>query len=502
MLSTENYYLLNLRNLYYTLCKLLTKAIPTQKGFTIIVVIKQNSVRIIFNMLNKLIFLSRRLLSSENQRSNLLKKNIVLSLLIKFVGILTSFLLVPLTINYINSELYGIWLTLTSIVIWIGFFDFGCGNGLRNKLAEALALEKYHDAKIYVSSTYCLFFLLFSILGGILFFVVDYINWAWLLNISYEYNSIIKKATQILIITSSARMIIGLISHVIYAYQLSALSSLLDVLGNILSLVFIYILTLTLLPNFIYVTIAFSIAPLIVLLLFSIYLYSTKFQKVRPNIFFIDFSYTNNIFKLGGVFFILQIGCIIIFQTTNIFISRLCGPEYVTVYNIAYKYLSVSLMVFNIILAPIWSAFTDAYTKKDKIWMQNIYNRLVKIFTITAILTTIMIIISPYVYMIWLGDSVKIPFHISVLVGLYMIISLWAAFHASIINGIGKVRFQLYVSVSIQIMFLPLVYMLGRYFSLEGILVALIVTVIHCLFWSRYQVLNLINGTAKGIFNN
>ena len=49
-----------------------------------------------------------------------------------------SFMLVPLTIGYVSSELYGVWLTMSSILAWLGFLDVGFSQGLKNKLAEAV----------------------------------------------------------------------------------------------------------------------------------------------------------------------------------------------------------------------------------------------------------------------------------------------------------------------------------------------------------------------------
>ncbi|MBO5632891.1 MAG: hypothetical protein J5965_27865, partial [Aeriscardovia sp.] len=65
-------------------------------------------------------------------RSVTIKKNVVASLVIKGVGILTSLLLVPLTIGYVSPELYGVWLTLSSILTWVGFMDIGFSQGLKN----------------------------------------------------------------------------------------------------------------------------------------------------------------------------------------------------------------------------------------------------------------------------------------------------------------------------------------------------------------------------------
>ena len=75
-------------------------------------------------------------------RTKLVKRHISLNFVYKALAIGLSYLLVPLTINYLNIEQYGIWMTLLSIMSWVAFFDIGLGTGLRNKLAEALAVTE------------------------------------------------------------------------------------------------------------------------------------------------------------------------------------------------------------------------------------------------------------------------------------------------------------------------------------------------------------------------
>lgn len=57
-----------------------------------------------------------------NERSVTVKKNILGSLAVKGFSILISLMLVPMTLGYVNSELYGIWLMLSSIIVWLSFF--------------------------------------------------------------------------------------------------------------------------------------------------------------------------------------------------------------------------------------------------------------------------------------------------------------------------------------------------------------------------------------------
>ena len=88
--------------------------------------------------LTPFIFLSN-LLNKGHERSIRTKKNILASFLIKGSNVIINLMLIPLTINYVNTTRYGIWVTLVSIVGWFSFFDIGFGNGLRNKFAEAIA---------------------------------------------------------------------------------------------------------------------------------------------------------------------------------------------------------------------------------------------------------------------------------------------------------------------------------------------------------------------------
>ena len=441
-----------------------------------------------------------RITKSGNKRSSLVKVNILSGAMVRGISILASLMLVPLTINYITSELYGIWLTLSSVIHWISFFDIGFGNGLRNRLGESLALGKYKKGKIYVSTTYAVLAIIFTIVGGVLYVLASAINWSSFLNVSQEYNTILVSVARILLAAFSVQMVLKLIQNVIQAYQLNALASFLDAFSNILALGFIYLLTVTMAPDLSKIALVFSIAPVVVLALASVILYSTKFRRVSPGLGYIRMSFAKDIFNLGSEFFIIQIASLVLYQMINILISRICGPEEVTNYNIAYKYLNVLLMATMIIMAPIWSAFTDAYTKKDLTWMKNIYNKLIKMFYLSVGAIMLMIIVSPFVYKIWIGENAHVTMVTSVLVGLYMLIGVWGQIHSTILNGMGIIRFQVVYSVIIMILFIPLALLLGHLFKLTGILAAMILVNIPGFFFGRYQVMGLMNKTVKGIW--
>lgn len=442
-----------------------------------------------------------RFLNADNPRSQLVKKNIFAGVIIRGVSVVSSLLLVPLTIGYISSEIYGIWLTLSSIIHWISFFDIGFGNGLRNKLCEALAVNDYKKGRLYTSTTYFVLAMIFIPIAIISFYAAEYINWSSVLNVSQDFNPVLVQVAQILLVTFSIQMIMKLIQSVSFAYQLNALASLMDCISNVFCLFFIFMMSTALIPDLKTIAWVYCLSPILVLSVCSVILYLGKFNRVAPSIHAIDLKQSVEIFNLGGNFFIIQIAYLILYQMINIIISRVCGPDYVTQYNIAYKYLTTAMIIITIVVAPIWSAFTDAYIKEDIAWMNRIYKKLTKMFIVTCLGVCLLVLLSPFVYRVWLGNKVHIDFTTTLLVGIYTIIGVFGQINSSILNGIGKIRFQLVYSIIIMTLFIPVALLLGHVWGINGILLAMILVNAPGFYFGRYQVLHLIQRTAKGIWN-
>ena len=115
----------------------------------------------------------KNFMSRGNERTIKAKKNILASLLLKGCSMMVSFMLIPLTLGYLNTYEYGVWLVLSSFMQWIDFFDIGLGNGLRNKLSESLAKNDYEKGRIYVSTTFVSLFIIVLLLY-LLFYLINF----------------------------------------------------------------------------------------------------------------------------------------------------------------------------------------------------------------------------------------------------------------------------------------------------------------------------------------
>lgn len=55
------------------------------------------------------------------------------------IGVVVSFISVPLTMGYSHPGLYGVWVTIGALLAWLQLANFGLGNRLGNRLSNALA---------------------------------------------------------------------------------------------------------------------------------------------------------------------------------------------------------------------------------------------------------------------------------------------------------------------------------------------------------------------------
>lgn len=443
-------------------------------------------------------------LFTGHERTVRINKHVIIITILKGAGIIIGLLLVPLTIHYINPTQYGIWITLSSIISWLAYFDIGLGNGLRNKLAEALAVGDENLARIYISTTYMVMII---IIGGIylLFLLINpMISWMKILNTSPELAGELTKLAFIVFTFFSLQLVLRLVINILFADQRPAWNTLVNVLSNFISLVIIYILTLTTHGSLIYLGATLSGVPIIVLLFISIYLFTGRYRKFIPSIKYVELKYFRDLIGLGARFFITQISTIIILSTDNIIITQLFGPAQVTPYNISFKYFSIITLSFiTILLSPYWSAFTDAYTKGDIKWIRHETRKLVKIWSILTGVVILMIMVSNIVYHIWIGNIVHVPFILSIFMGIYVIIFTWNNIFVSFVNGTGKIQIRMYATIVAGILNIPLSIYFAKYLhmGIAGVIFATSICLLIDSVLNPIQYLKLVNKTAKGIWN-
>lgn len=439
-------------------------------------------------------------LTGGTERTATIKKNILGSLVIKGISIIVSLLLVPMTLGYVSAEIYGVWLTISSILHWLTYMDVGFTLGLKNRLAECLAKNDYERGKSLVSTTYFMMVVIFVPFAILMMLICPHVNWCNFLNVDVQYQDVIQKTISILLVFVSLQMIVNVFVAVVAAHQKTALSSLFQVIGQIFSLIIIFFMTRFVEPSLYNLAFAYSMMPIVVVLISSVVFFRTSMKRVAPSIKSINLSYIKDLWNLGVKFFIINVQQIVLYQSTNILISNMSGPESVTQYNLAYKILNVAVMAYTIVLTPLWPAFTDAYTKKDFTWMNKTYKSMLKVYSLLVLIIVLMVVASPMLYNIWVGSKVTVPFILTLTVAIYTIIHCWDTLQVMLINGVGAVKLQTYVILVGLVVHIPLSLFLGKYIGILGVIVSMcFINIIYASFFT-IQIRKILTNNAKGIW--
>lgn len=445
----------------------------------------------------------KTLFSSGNLRSQKLKRNILSAFVLKGASIPVSYLMVPLTLHYLDITRYGIWITMSSLITWLHFFDIGLGNGLRNRLSEALAMNNLVLARKYVSTTYAILFIIMTVVFFLLMIINPFLDWTKILNTDETLGNELSLLALIVIGSFCIQFVLNLLFTVFISHQTPSITYLIRFVLSVFSLITVYLLTIFTIGSLISLAVVLSTLPILFVLLFSVLFYKGRFKEIAPSFKFIDFSLSKDLFSLGAKFFIINIAYLVLYQTSVILVAQFFGPKEVTPYNIAFKYFSVISMMFAMLVSPFWSAATEAFIHNDVLWLKRMMNKLISIWVIGIIFGFLLLIFMNTVVKFWIGQTVQISYVLGLTLLLYVIMNAWNGIYSNFLNGIGKIKLQLYLAIIGAVINVPISILLIRVFhmGINGIVLASSISVSATAILGPIQLKKLVNNSATGIWN-
>ena len=436
-----------------------------------------------------------------NRRSALIKKNIAGSLLIKGWSCIIQFLIVPLSLQCLTNYEYGIWLTINSILMGIDSIDVGLGNGLRNRLAEAMAVGDRNRARRQVSTTF--FMLVMIMVPLIVLFAVamQFVDCNRLMNVSPEIVPDMRGILVASVAIMGSTFIFKFIGNMYMGLQLPAINNLLVVLGQTVSLAVLFVISLFGKSNLMTVAVAFTASPLIVYLVAYPVTFCGKYRFLAPAASCFDKASLKSLLALGVKFFVIQVSGLMLFMSSSVIISHVLSPAEVTPYQVAYRYFSILYMLFAIIASPLWSATTDAYTIGDWDWIRKAVRKMNLLLVVCLVVMCGMVVFAPTFYHLWVGDKVEVGMSLDIMMAVYAYMLVVSNSYSYILMGIGKIRMILVVTVGEMFVFVPVEYFACRYAGTTGMLASLIFSTAVCAMVNSIQLKLLSSNKATGIWN-
>lgn len=439
-------------------------------------------------------------IKAADSRTALVGKNILATFLIKGWSVLVQLFLVPVTLHCLNQYEYGIWLTINSILVWVDTMDIGLGNGLRNRLTETIAMNDKQHAGTLVSTAFVMLALIVVPTVSLLCLLLNHADVYSMLNVQESLAPHLNGILMMSLAFVGLSFIFKFVGNIYLALQLPMVSNGLVVGGQTLAFLLIWILSYIFQLSLLDIALIYTASPLAVYLLAYPVTFS-KYGYLTPSISKFRHADIKPLFSLGFKFFFTQLAGMMIFATSNIIISKLFSPSEVTTYQISYKYFSITNMLFTIISMPLWSATTDAYTVNDMSWIKRTLKKMNMVMAAFTVLLILMTLAADFIYALWVGSEIKIPYEISCAMGIYMFVLIFGTNYSNIICGMGKVTLLTIITCVEAVIYIPLSVTCGQKFGTIGVLIALILVNSVSAVVNKIQCGKLLTSTATGIWN-
>jgi O-antigen/teichoic acid export membrane protein len=391
-------------------------------------------------------------------------------------SLLTTLISVRLTVRYLGTERYGLWLTIASFLAMLSFADLGMGNGLLNAISEAHGKDDHESARKNVSSA---FFMLLAVAALILLvcaIVYPFVPWPRVFNVSSPL-AVRESGPAVLVFVSCfvLNLPLGVVQRVQMGYQKGFASNLWRVAGSLIGLGGL-LLTIHFRKGLPLLVLAVLGGPIAADLLNSI----TEFGWSKPWLFpkwmAFDQAVARRILAQGLQFFLLQIAGALAFASDNIVIAQVCGPSAVAQYAVPMRLFAAVVSVVGLFSIPLWPAYGEAAVRGDVDWAKRTLARsLWWTLLVSILMATILVLFGKTIVYYWVGPQIRPSFPLLLGMAIWSVLGTLGGALAMFLNGTNRIRFELMCALPLAFTAVLAKIFLARWIGIPGIIWGLVI---------------------------
>lgn len=416
-----------------------------------------------------------KFINLEKSEKNLII-NIIAAFAIKGLSLIISLFSTPQYIKFFgDNNVLGVWYTILSVLSWITICDLGLGNGLRNKLTQALAAGENEKAKSYISSAYvaiAAIILPITIIGT---FAVQFLDLNKFLKLDPKVISpdTINLAVCILFVGVCLNFIFKTVNSILYAIQKSSVTNLLALVTSVIPLVYIIVFKSDNMEfNLISLSIVHVLASALPLLVATAYVFIKPLRTCAPNPKLFTKSAAKDVMGLGLGFFAAQIFFMILMSTNELFINTLYLPDNVVEYNIYYKVFTVVGSVFMLALTPLWSKITQDIARKRFHILKKTNNLLYAVSALAFAAQFAMLPVLQWFLNFWLGENtITVDYSTAAIFAFFGGVFIFNNALNTIANGMGDLKTQVIIYGVAAALKVPAIILLKNLFNSWNVIV-------------------------------
>jgi O-antigen/teichoic acid export membrane protein len=364
------------------------------------------------------------------------------SYIAKALYLLMGFVSVPLTVHYLGAERYGVWLTISSLLLWVALTDFGlAGNALVNVLSEALGNDDREAARHYVASAFWALVTIALVIGAVFMAAFHSIPWRAVFRVSDAISTQELESTCALVLTLFViNLPLSLLRTLYNAHQDGYLANLWGIAGGVVSLVGLIVVTRFHggLPQLVF---AISGAPAVVLLANAYHAFVRRYRWLAPAPSAVRWTCIRRLLKLGGKYMTMQLAALGIYQSQAMIITQMLGPAQVVIFAITYKVVALPVDLVYMGTVPFMAAFGEAKARRDWNWIKGAYrNGTLASIGLCMPLAVVLALVAKPLILIWAGPSAVPDSHLVLWLFIYTAVGVCLMMSGQLLTGVERLN--------------------------------------------------------------
>lgn len=335
--------------------------------------------------------------------------NSIGSIASKGVNLIINIVSVPLLLNYLGQERYGMFAMVTSLLGFMTFSDLGLGLGLQNRIPE---YKQSTDKTLIQKAISTTFFTLVGI-SFLLFFILFcgnfFIDWAKFYNV---HSTVAIKESSGVSWAFFFCFLIGLPFNTVFSVlngnQEGYIGEIWRSTGNILCILLLIVAVNSQFSTPLLTAIMYGSLSTTTLLSFF-YIFGKTRPQWRPKLSLWSKNIVRILFKDGSIYFILQLFAIGLTTVDGFLIAQHLGSETVTTFMVGLRLISIISLPLTLINGQILPALNDAIAKEDEEWIKKILRKALFVNSVYILFMSFFLLyFGDKVLMFWVGSLIKI----------------------------------------------------------------------------------------------
>ena len=434
-------------------------------------------------------------LGRGKSRSRQLIHTVATGIVARIIQTGLALIMVPVLLNYLGKERYGLWETLISLVALLGLVAQGIGNGLVQRLAEADGRDNREEMAATVSSSAAL--LLTASLAAIMIFAVAHflVDWGDILGLkTVVARHDAAPAIVCVVAVFAFNLTFSFIPRTQYGLQDGHIAAGWQIIGSVLAVITVLV-AIKLDAGLAGVAVSMLGVPGLVIVGGGI-VYVRNRPHLLPRVRQASWKSLKQILAIGWLSFLFQAIQTISLKLDNVLVLGFLSAEAVIDLSVPMRLFILVQTVNTLLISALWPAYGEAIARGDVAWVRQTYGRALRLVLPIAVVAAVLLpIVGGKVIHLWVGGVVAPSRYLLAGIGALSLVMTCGGMVTSLLNGASLFRVQVVMAIAMFATALPLKIILLRQVGIAALPWVMTLTYAVCylfpaLYYARRYILS------------